>query len=53
MNLFVVPSIDFNLLYTLIIVSLGRRHLIWVNATTVLCLYREVIILLDGAVAPI
>jgi len=34
MDLFVVPSIGFNLLYTLIIVSLGRRHLIWVNATT-------------------
>ena len=27
MDLFVVPSIGFNLLYTLIIVSLGRRHL--------------------------
>ena len=27
MDLFVVPSIGFNLLYILIIVSLGRRHL--------------------------
>ena len=34
MDLFVVPSIGFNLLYTLIIVRLDRRNLIWVNATT-------------------
>jgi len=34
MDLFVVPSIGFNLLYTLIIVRLDRRHLIWVNVTT-------------------
>ena len=34
MDLFVVPSVGFNLLYTLIIVRLDRRHLIWVNVTT-------------------
>jgi transposase InsO family protein len=34
MDLFVVPSIGFDLLYTLIIVRLDRRHLIWVNVTT-------------------
>jgi len=34
MDLFVVPSIGFNLLYSLIIVRLDRRHLIWVNVTT-------------------
>jgi len=34
MDLFVVPSIGFNLLYTLIIVRLDRRNLIWVNVTT-------------------
>ena len=33
-DLFVVPSIGFNLLYTLIIVRLDRSHLIWVNVTT-------------------
>src|SRR5215469_6140345 len=34
MDLFVVPSMGFNLLYTPIIVRLDRRHLIWVNVTT-------------------
>src|SRR5262249_51373393 len=34
MDLFVVPTFGFNLLYTLIIVRLGRRNLIWVNVTT-------------------
>jgi hypothetical protein len=34
MDLFVVPSVGFNLLYTLIIVRLDRRRLIWVNVTT-------------------
>src|SRR6516225_7519744 len=34
MDLFVVPSIAFNLLYTLIIVRLDRRQLVWVNVTT-------------------
>ena len=33
MDLFVVPSIGFNLLYTLIIVRLDRRQLIWINVT--------------------
>src|SRR5262249_36429629 len=33
-DLFVVPTFGFNLLYTLIIVRLDRRHLIWVNVTT-------------------
>src|SRR5262249_55370898 len=34
MDLFVVPTVGFNLLYTLIIVRLDRRRLIWVNVTT-------------------
>jgi len=34
MDLFVVPTIDFNLLYALVIIRLDRRDLIWVNATT-------------------
>src|SRR5262249_11439055 len=33
-DLFVAPSIGFNLLYPLIIVRLDRRNLIWVNVTT-------------------
>jgi len=34
MDLFVVPTIGFNLLYVLIIVRLGRRELVWINVTT-------------------
>ena len=34
MDLFVVPTIEFNLLYALIIVQLDRRELVWVNVTT-------------------
>src|SRR5271166_3818041 len=34
MDLFVAPTIGFNLLYGLIIVQLARRRLIWVNVTT-------------------
>jgi transposase InsO family protein len=34
MDLFVVPTIGFNLLYVLVIVRLGRRELVWINATT-------------------
>ncbi len=33
MDLFVVPTIGFNLLYALIIVRLNRRELVWVNMT--------------------
>jgi transposase InsO family protein len=33
MDLFVVPTIGFNLLYVLIIVRLGRRELVWINVT--------------------
>ena len=33
MDLFVVPTIRFNLLYALIIVRLNRRGLVWVNVT--------------------
>jgi transposase InsO family protein len=33
MDLFVVPTIGFNLLYALIIVRLARRELVWVNVT--------------------
>ena len=34
MDLFVVPTIDFNLLYALVIIKLDRRDLIWINVTT-------------------
>jgi len=33
MDLFVVPTIGFNLLYVLVIVRLARRELVWINAT--------------------
>jgi transposase InsO family protein len=33
MDLFVVPTIGFNLLYAFVIVSLGRRELVWINVT--------------------
>jgi hypothetical protein len=34
MDLFVVPTIGFDLLYAFVIVRLGRRHLAWINVTT-------------------
>ena len=34
MDLFVVPTIGFDLLYAFVIVRLGRRDLIWINVTT-------------------
>ena len=34
MDLFVVPTIGFDLLYAFVIVSLGRRELLWINVTT-------------------
>jgi hypothetical protein len=34
MDLFVVPTIGFNLLYAFVIVRLGRRNLVWINVTT-------------------
>ena len=33
MDLFVVPSIGFDLLYAFVIVLLGRRDLVWINVT--------------------
>jgi len=33
MDLLVVPTIGFDLLYALVIVRLGRRELIWINVT--------------------
>jgi hypothetical protein len=33
MDLFVVPTIGFNLLYVLVIIRLARRNLVWVNLT--------------------
>jgi transposase InsO family protein len=33
MDLFVVPTISFSLLYALVVVRLGRRELVWVNVT--------------------
>ena len=34
MDLFVVPTIGFNLLYVLVIVRVARRELVWINVTT-------------------
>jgi len=34
MDLFVVPTISFNLLYALVIIRLDRRDLVWINVTT-------------------
>src|SRR5450830_1244480 len=34
MDLFVIPTIGFNLLYAFVIVRLGRRDLVWINVTT-------------------
>src|SRR5206468_7898350 len=34
MDLFVVPTIGFDLLYALVIVRLDRRDLVWTNVTT-------------------
>jgi transposase InsO family protein len=34
MDLFVVPTIGFNLLYALVIIRLDRRDLVWINVTT-------------------
>jgi len=33
MDLFIVPTIGFKLLYALVIVRLGRRDLVWINVT--------------------
>ena len=33
MDLFVVPTISFDLLYAFVIVRLGRRELVWINVT--------------------
>jgi hypothetical protein len=33
MDLFVVPTVGFKLLYALVIVRLDRRHLVWINVT--------------------
>jgi hypothetical protein len=33
MDLFVVPTIGFDLLYVLVIVRLARRDLVWINVT--------------------
>jgi len=33
MDLFVVPTIGFDLLYAFVIVHLGRRDLVWINVT--------------------
>jgi hypothetical protein len=34
MDLFVVPTIGFDLLYVLVIVQVARRDLSWINVTT-------------------
>jgi hypothetical protein len=33
MDLFVVPTVSFGLLYALVIVRLDRRKLVWINFT--------------------
>jgi hypothetical protein len=33
-DLFVVPTIGFELFYAFVIVRLDRRHLVWINVTT-------------------
>ena len=33
MDLFIVPTIGFDLLYVLVIVRLERRNLVWINVT--------------------
>jgi transposase InsO family protein len=33
MDLFVVPTIGFDLLYAFVIIRLGRRELVWINVT--------------------
>jgi hypothetical protein len=33
MDLFVVPTISFNLLYVLVIIRLARRELVWIDVT--------------------
>jgi hypothetical protein len=35
MDLFVVPTIGFDLLYAFVIVRLDRRDLVWINVTTI------------------
>jgi hypothetical protein len=35
MDLFVIPTIGFDLLYAYIIVRLDRRDLVWINVTTI------------------
>ena len=34
MDLFVVPTIGFDLLYAFVVIRLGRRELVWINVTT-------------------
>ena len=34
MDLFVVPTVDFKLVYGFVIVRIDRRDLVWINATT-------------------
>jgi len=34
MDLFIVPTVGFDLLYAFVIIGLGRRELIWINITT-------------------
>ena len=34
MDLFVAPTIGFNLLYAFVIVILDRKHIVWINVTT-------------------
>ena len=37
MDLFVVPTIGFNLLYVLVIIWLGRRELVWIDLNPPRC----------------
>ena len=42
MDLFVVPTIGFNLLYVLVKVRLARRELVWHNVTAHPTAYRSI-----------
>jgi hypothetical protein len=34
MDLFIAPTVSFELLYAIVIVRLNRRELLWINVTT-------------------
>src|SRR5262249_15928522 len=55
MDLFVVPSLGFNVLYVLVIIRLARRELAWINVTphpTAECIPQEIPEAFPGNEAP-